>query len=318
MGWRSIHIKWSIHNTYTNAAGCDGVHTLNLTINNSTTSTVTQTACDSYTWNGTTYTSSGSYTYSTTNANGCDSTATLNLTINSSTTSTTTHTACDSYTWNGTTYTSSGSYTYSTTNANGCDSTAVLNLTINSSDASYTNITACDSYTWNDSTYTQSGTYSYSGDTISNNYSISFDASNNNEYIDCGDIQISGNELSFMSWIKLDNIPSQIGNVFRQHWSDGHWLRFENLETKINFNVNTSTQIPGTSTYASQIESQTSLNINEWYHVAAVYDGASLKIYINGILDQQGSYSGSLTTYSGIGEHFYLGAGNNSNLIMTF
>ena len=33
-----------------------------------------------------------------------------------------------------------------------------------------------------------------------------------------------------MSWIKLDNIPSQIGNVFRQHWSDGHWLRFENLE----------------------------------------------------------------------------------------
>ena len=60
------------------------------------------------------------------------------------------------------------------------------------------------------------------------------------------------------------------------------------------------------------------MNINEWYHVAAVYDGASLKIYINGILDQQGSYSGSLTTYSGIGEHFYLGAGNNSNLMREF
>ena len=79
---------------------------LNLTINPSTTSTSAATACDSYLWNGTTYTSSGSYTYLTTNSNGCDSTATLNLTINPSTTSTSAATACDSYLWNGTTYTS--------------------------------------------------------------------------------------------------------------------------------------------------------------------------------------------------------------------
>ena len=88
----------------------------------------------------TTYTASGSYTFTTTNASGCDSTATLNLTINSatlnltinnSTSSTTDVTACDSYDWNGTTYTASGSYTFTTTNASGCDSTATLNLTIN-------------------------------------------------------------------------------------------------------------------------------------------------------------------------------------------
>ena len=36
-------------------------------------------------WNGTTYTTSGSYTFTTTNSSGCDSTATLNLTINSAT-----------------------------------------------------------------------------------------------------------------------------------------------------------------------------------------------------------------------------------------
>lgn len=48
-----------------------------------TTSTSTQTACESFTWNGTKYTKSG--TYSKTgliNVKGCDSTATLNLTIN--------------------------------------------------------------------------------------------------------------------------------------------------------------------------------------------------------------------------------------------
>ena len=68
--------------TYTtlNAAGCDSTATLNLTIRNSSTSTSTADECDSYTWNGTTYTMSGTYTYTTLNAAGCDSVATLNLT----------------------------------------------------------------------------------------------------------------------------------------------------------------------------------------------------------------------------------------------
>jgi hypothetical protein len=45
------------------------------------TSTSLHTSCDSYTWNGTTYNSSGIYTFVTTNAAGCDSTATLDLTV---------------------------------------------------------------------------------------------------------------------------------------------------------------------------------------------------------------------------------------------
>ena len=68
--------------TTTTAVGCDSTATLNLTINNATTSTLDVTACDSYDWNGSTYTASGVYTFTTTNAVGCDSTATLNLTIN--------------------------------------------------------------------------------------------------------------------------------------------------------------------------------------------------------------------------------------------
>ena len=58
--------------------------TLNLTINPSTLSSTDVTECDTYSWNGQTYTASGVYTFASTNANGCDSTATLNLTINKS------------------------------------------------------------------------------------------------------------------------------------------------------------------------------------------------------------------------------------------
>lgn len=44
-------------------------------------STTSITSCDSYNWNGTLYSVSGSYDYITSNVTGCDSTATLNLTI---------------------------------------------------------------------------------------------------------------------------------------------------------------------------------------------------------------------------------------------
>jgi hypothetical protein len=69
--------------TITNALGCDSVLTLNLTINNSTASSLSVTSCDSYTWNqnNMTYTTSGAYTDTITNALGCDSVLTLNLAI---------------------------------------------------------------------------------------------------------------------------------------------------------------------------------------------------------------------------------------------
>ena len=94
------------------------------------TSSASIIACDSYSWNGVTYSASGVHTFASTNANGCDSTATLNLTINYSSASSSTITATNSYSWNGVTYDSTGIYTYTVTNTVGCDSTATLNLTI--------------------------------------------------------------------------------------------------------------------------------------------------------------------------------------------
>jgi len=139
--------------------GCDSIVTLNLTINQPTTSTITQTACGSYTLNGQNYTTSGTYTQTLTNAQGCDSTITLNLTIKQPTTSTITQTACGSYTLNGQTYATSGTYTQTLTNAQGCDSTITLNLTIKQPTTSTITQTACGSYTLNGQTYATSGTY---------------------------------------------------------------------------------------------------------------------------------------------------------------
>jgi hypothetical protein len=73
----------------TNTAGCDSVATLNLTIRNSSSSNTSDAICAAalpYVWNGSNYTATGVYTFTSTNAAGCDSVATLNLTVNVCTT----------------------------------------------------------------------------------------------------------------------------------------------------------------------------------------------------------------------------------------
>ncbi|MEC4005905.1 T9SS type A sorting domain-containing protein [Flavobacterium sp. SUN052] len=120
---------------------------------NSDTTTI-ESACGIYTWavNGTTYTTSGTYTYVS-----CG-TKTLILTITPDTSTTSTVASCGSYFWieSEQTYTTSGTYT----SGSGC-SIKTLNLTITPSTTNSTTASACGSYTWsvNGTTYSTSGTY---------------------------------------------------------------------------------------------------------------------------------------------------------------
>ena len=66
----------------TDSLGCQGTDTVVVTVLENATSTLTQTALDSFTLNGQTYTQSGTYTQTVPAANGCDSVITLNLTLN--------------------------------------------------------------------------------------------------------------------------------------------------------------------------------------------------------------------------------------------
>ena len=64
-----------------NAAGCDSIINLNLTINQPSASTINVTNCGPYTINGQTYSSTGLYMQSLLNAAGCDSMLHVNLTV---------------------------------------------------------------------------------------------------------------------------------------------------------------------------------------------------------------------------------------------
>jgi hypothetical protein len=154
-----------------NAAGCDSIVTLDLTILENSFNSIVEFACDSFLWelNGQTYLQSGIYRDTISNIAGCDSIVSLNLTVSNSTHGTEAQTACDSFTWetNGVTYTESGVYSDTLVNQAGCDSVITLQLTILQSSFSQETHTACDSFIWesNGITYTESGTYT---DTLMN------------------------------------------------------------------------------------------------------------------------------------------------------
>jgi hypothetical protein len=155
----------TFYDTITTVAGCDTFYTIELTILNSSTVEITETACDEYVspdglevW-----TSTGTYVDTLVNAAGCDSIITIQLTINNSSTSAFEATACDSYlspdgleTW-----TVSGTYTDTLVNMVGCDSIITVQLTVYYSAATEVFEIACDSFVSPDGleVWTASGTY---------------------------------------------------------------------------------------------------------------------------------------------------------------
>ncbi|UTW61731.1 T9SS type A sorting domain-containing protein [bacterium SCSIO 12741] len=115
-------------------------------------------ACQSYIWNGQTYTSNNFTDQDTIRtAAGCDSIVTLNLTIHQPDSTVDVIQSCGSYTWNGVTYTKDNFGAKDTLiNQNGCDSVVTLSLTIYQPDSSVETIQSCGSYTWKGTTYTSS------------------------------------------------------------------------------------------------------------------------------------------------------------------
>ena len=155
--WAQNGMTYTTSGTYTdtipNAAGCDSIITLNLTIGGSS-QTESVTNCASYTWaqNGMTYTASGIYSDTLVDGNGCDSIFILDLTILPAPNATVTNNGNGSFTASsGTTYqwlncngnvpvtgatsqnftpTSNGSYAVVISNAAGCSATSSC-VTIN-------------------------------------------------------------------------------------------------------------------------------------------------------------------------------------------
>jgi hypothetical protein len=120
-GTQTLTTAGTYQRTIPNAAGCDSVITLNLTVNANTSSTQNASICQgaSFTFGTQTLTTAGSYQRTIPNAAGCDSVITLNLTVKANTSSTQSASICQgaSFTFGTQTLTTAGSYQRTMPNA---------------------------------------------------------------------------------------------------------------------------------------------------------------------------------------------------------
>lgn len=209
--------------TIPNSNNCDSTITVNLTVNDSTHSSITAKTCDSYP------SPSGKYTWRLTdtyidtipNAVGCDSIITVNLTIfNDSVTratSTISETVCNTYTSPSGRYTWTNSNTYlDTVSSNaGCDSFITINLTVKNKSTSSITEEVCDSYN------SPSGKYVW---TVSDIYTDTIPNSVNCDSIITIDLTVHSNDTSL-----TNKAPTLIANT--------DFLTYQWLDCNDNYSV---------------------------------------------------------------------------------
>lgn len=148
-------------------AGCDSMVTVNLTIVNAASATITVTACESYTspdgeeiW-----TESGTYMDTMHTQSGCDSMITILLTINQPSSSSLDATICEGGGFESPdgheVWTIAGTYMDTIPNTGGCDSVVTINLEVLPNQHSTINATVCDQFESPDGEviWTETGVY---------------------------------------------------------------------------------------------------------------------------------------------------------------
>ncbi len=134
---------------------------------------------------------------------------------------------------------------------------------------------------------------------FSQDNAISFDGTDDYIQINTSDLGIGDlDELTVMAWVRWDitpgsgndwaNIASSQSNTTRDFGQ--FWLQHNSDNSKFEYAVQTATG-------RSYIQSLTTTVQGQWYHVAGVYDGSQVKIFINGIQEAQTSRSGVIRAY---------------------
>lgn len=179
-----------------------------------------------------------------------------------------------SYDLNGNTYTTDGTYTTTLLNAAGCDSLLTLNLTFVVGPPN----TSC-------------------GNTL--------DFDGVNDHVNMGDLIEPTAEITLETWIKTDAIGVRqdiIDKAFSGAVEPFYQYHLDlRPDGAINFSLGLSN---------GRVPLQTDpavISANQWHHVAATYDGTTMRIFIDGIEEISTSASGSIQNFSEplkIGESF--------------
>jgi len=111
---------------------------------------------------------------------------------------------------------------------------------------------------------------------------------------DSSSLDISGNQMSVEFWVKFDSLIDG-SSPYMKFYDKGNAYNSAMLETG---NIRFTFWVAGDSS-ANLDSSRTSWLAGTWYHIAEVYDGNVMSIYVNGALDNSMPMTGNIasTTY---------------------
>jgi len=96
--------------------------------------------------------------------------------------------------------------------------------------------------------------------------------------------------FTWAAWIKVDDMSAS-RPIIGEKWDSGtwpHWFVTVESTSKLSFLTMTSSRLV-------RLFGDTVLSAGTWYHVAGTYDGSKMKIYVNGVEDENSaSQSGTL------------------------
>lgn len=110
---------------------------------------------------------------------------------------------------------------------------------------------------------------------------------------DSDSLDVNGDQITIVAWIKGSGWPAANHVVRKLHdQAQGHIYVLRIQPDTIRAYIATDTNpSPG-----YQVNGATSLNTGEWYHVALVYDGKEIRVYLNGEVDGSVEASGNIAT----------------------
>ena len=123
-----------------------------------------------------------------------------------------------------------------------------------------------------------------------------------NSYINMGapnDLNIAGNSITVETWLYGEAALEQWDSIISK--SDGNWTRgyglYYSADGKINFFVK----------HYNNNKSNITFSLNKWHHVAGVYDGSEVRIFLDGVEGTSDVFSGTID--GDIADPFYVGQG---------
>ena len=122
------------------------------------------------------------------------------------------------------------------------------------------------------------------------------------DYVNIGNNLNLTSAISIEAWVKTDGLGSRQTILDKGYSSSGEPYYQYHVEVRSGGEVYFALSLNGTR---KTTQTSTTLTAGQWHHIACVYNGSTIKIYIDGIEKSSTNATGSISTYS---TSLYIGA----------